>query len=165
MSTVYATAADLLVRYDRRMVADLISDSGLSDPNPTTSAVVSAALADASAEIDRAALYGKRYTLDDLALLGTAEDPTLKRMACDLAMGLLYARRGRGVPDGHQEMIDATRDALEDLRAGRHILPLDPQINAQTVSVYRPSRTELRRLDPFATSPIYPDATRYVGGA
>lgn len=98
----YCDANELLQRYDKRRVAQLIADDGII---PDSGSIASnsnllAALVDATAEINSAVLIGKRYTVDQLDPLSPTAALTdtgfylLKRLAADLAFGYLVARRG-----------------------------------------------------------------------
>ena len=93
----YATPADMLARYDARRLGDLVEDAGTrvtasglaSDPN------LQAALDDAAGMIDASLLRGGRYLPTDLTGLAPASSSwkLLLRLNCDLAYGLLLARR------------------------------------------------------------------------
>ena len=155
VSRQYCTYAQFASRYDVRKLADLSSDSGTSTTDPSTSSIVADALTDASADIDSAIKAGKTYTEGQLDELLSRGDQTLVRLCATLAMGYMYARRGAGVPDGHQRLIDRAEDTLRDLARGEMVLGTVTD-SAQTPSAYRPSDAERRRLFPASTLPIYP---------
>ncbi len=100
----YITSADVILRYDRRRVADLLSDIDGSPVEPADlpgSASLSAIILDACAEIDAAVTVGNKYTKDELATLAADGDGgyLLKRLACDIVWASLLAFKGLGDAD------------------------------------------------------------------
>ncbi len=100
----YITSADIILRYDKRRVAELLSDNDASPVDASAlsgSSALRAMCEDASSEIDAAVTVGNRYTELDLATL--AADPhdgaLLRRIACDLVWGYLLAFKGLGDAD------------------------------------------------------------------
>jgi phage gp36-like protein len=135
----YASASDMLTRYDPRPIGDLVKDDG-SRASPSTllnDPVLAAALQDASGLVDSATLVGGRYSPGDLAGLAPTDNTTLflKRLVCDLAYGLLISRRGYSRADqlaqapNYQEALAL----LEKLRAGELIFDIPDVINAGRV--------------------------------
>ena len=95
----YATGKDLCLYYDRRRVAQLVTDDGRPPPESTVDShpVVAAMLRAASDEAAAACGVGKKYTPLDLATLAGGTDAgssLLKQIVCHIAFGLLLARRG-----------------------------------------------------------------------
>lgn len=92
----YAAPTDMLARYDARRVGVLVRDDGTmasagalqSDTN------LQAALDDGASLINAACLRGGRYQPADLTGLTGVDKALLLRLNCDLAYGLLVARRG-----------------------------------------------------------------------
>ena len=114
----YATAQDLLTRYDSRRVSDLVSDTGTRSVYPDSSPVVAAVLEDASGMVDAACRVAKRYTVTELANLTGSTRSLLVRLVCDLAFGLLVARRGYSAQD-QTAMAPQTKAANEMLEMER----------------------------------------------
>lgn len=135
----YATAVQLLARYDSRRIAELNSDTGspVTPVDPVSvSTPVGAALLDASAMLDSALQAGKRYPRDVLDTLVADADPSkgaaIVRVVCDLAVGLLVARRG--LPAEELKSLapnyDESKEWLGKLRDGQHVLDWDDAIQA-----------------------------------
>lgn len=119
----YATAQDLLTRYDARRVADLVSDTGSRSVYPDSSPVVAAVLDDASGMVDAACRVAKRYTVADLNSLTGSTKALLVRLVCDIAFGLLVARRGYSAQDqtAMAPQTKAANEMLEMIRRGERL--------------------------------------------
>ncbi len=116
-----ATVADLLDRWDSRLVDDLAGDPG-APGGAATSPRVAAALRGASGEVRAAALAGKRYSPEDLAGLGEDDAAYLKDLVCALAILRLTA--GRVAPIGEEQwraLREDTRERLRELERGERI--------------------------------------------
>lgn len=118
----YATPADMITRYDVRVLGDLVSDTGtrVASGSLSANAVLLAVLEDASGEIDSACLQAKRYTSADLAALTGNSAAHLKRITCTIAFGLLWERRPWSDDDdsGREEAQKRARQQLDMLRKG-----------------------------------------------
>lgn len=135
----YATAAQLLSRYDSRRVAELNSDTGTAvtptDP-VSVSSPVGAALYDASAMLDSALQSGRRYSRTALATLVADADASkgspIVRMVCDIAMARLLMRRG--LPAGEiDRQVPGYKDALtwmQRLANGEDVLDIAANLDA-----------------------------------
>jgi hypothetical protein len=131
-SSSYLTPAELLERYDARLVCQYVSDTGVPDDSTQilTDPNLLAILADASAMVESAALVGGRYRPGDLQALTATNNGTLryiggglvKRLVANLAMGLLRQRRGMRDDQPFPPYEDALRQ-LELLRKGETIFP------------------------------------------
>jgi phage gp36-like protein len=122
----YATPAELLVRYDARRVGDLVSDTGDRDTNPVASPVLAACLDDASGHIDSACRVGGRYSTTELDTMVGNGSSLLIRLTCDIAYGLLVARRGYSATD-QQAMAPNYKpalDMLELIRKGERVFDI-----------------------------------------
>ena len=128
----YATPADMIVRFDSRELGDLVSDTGarVSEANLPADTKLLAILDDASGRIEGALLVGSRYTIDDLTSLTGNAAAYLKRITCDVAMGMLWERRPEGASDARVAAMERSESHLEDLRKGRNIFGLEPQQDA-----------------------------------
>lgn len=138
----YATPADLITRYDARVVGDLVSDSGIkvNRQDLQDHAVLLAILLDASGEIDAAILQAKRYTAAQLAALTGNSLNHLKRLTCTIAFGLLWERRPWADEDdsGREEAQKRARQALESLRKGITIFDVEDAKDAGLPDSYEP---------------------------
>jgi phage gp36-like protein len=105
----YANEADLQARLGPELLALLADEDGDGSPDPSLLLV---ALEDASAEID-AALSGRYATPIDPA------PPSLKRLAVDLAVHLLFSRRREAISDEHLERWRVARALLERIARGQ----------------------------------------------
>lgn len=135
----YATAAQLLTRYDSRRVAELNSDTGspLTPGDPVLiTTPVGAAIYDASAMVDSALQSGRRYTRDVLDALIADPDPSkgapIVRVVCDIAYARLLMRRG--IPAKEiDELAPGYKDALawvHGLATGETVLDVDSNLAA-----------------------------------
>lgn len=157
---------DLVLRYDRRRIADLVGDAGVRvDPSTVeTNPVVLAAIADAVDVLKSAVRVGSRYSATDLqddpdSLVNDAGKPLVKRLVCNLAFGLLTARRGYAA-DEIAKLAPLYADSLqllEQLRQGDRILDSDDAAAAGL-----PSHEEFRPLGAVTPS-LLSDSHRYFG--
>lgn len=157
---------DLVARYDRRRLADLVADAGTRvDPSTVEDhANVAVAIDDALAMLLSAVRVSSRYTADDLR----AEPPPaandegkslVKRIVCDLAFGLLNSRRGYAA-DEMQRLAPRYFEALQQLellRRGERILDSDTHAAAGL-----PGSEPFRPLG-SSTPSLLSDAHRYFG--
>lgn len=157
---------DLVARYDRRRLADLVADAG-ARVDPTTvedNANVAVAIDDAVDLLYSAVRVGSRYTADDLRAepapaVNDEGKPLVKRLVCDLAFGLLNARRGYAA-DEMQRLAPRYFEAmqmLELLRRGERILDSDAHAAAGL-----PGSERFRPLG-SGTPSLLSDAHRYFG--
>lgn len=118
----YATSADMIKRYDANRVGQLVKDDGTKATTAAlvTDDVLAAALDDASQLLRSAFRAGNRYTDDDITdILASAGAALLIRLTCDIAYGLLMARRGYPEAD-IQNNTPRYKDAMETIRAIRN---------------------------------------------
>lgn len=156
----YAIPSDLYTRYDSRRVGELVNDDGTRstttqlDSNATALAV----LADASSMIDAAVLAGNRYLQSDLAALVSDPNggPFLKRLTCDLAWGLLNARRGYTNEElaARAPMFARALDTLDKLHDGERVFEI-----AASLAAGKPLNAKLSSHVTLLTS----NAQRYFG--
>lgn len=130
----YASAADLVNRYDARIIGDVIGDADqrVTEANLASNAKVQAALEDATGQIKSAATVANKYTEDSLQTLADAQDPLLVRMTCDLAMGYLLNRRHLSTEP--YEAVRRAEDWLALLRLGERVLNLQENKDAGNVN-------------------------------
>lgn len=137
-TSAYAFISDLLARYDERVVRQLCTDSeyepqkgDVLDASNPAGAKASAALADASGDIEAAALVGGRYTVADLAALVGNGLATLKRLTCVLAMDYLNQRRAD--PSYQVSLqVQQAKAFLDALSEGDRIFGLQEVVDAGT---------------------------------
>ena len=142
----YATAAQLLERYDARDIGDLVSDTGdqaspidlLSHPLMTT------VLEDASGAVEAALLVGNRYTPSDLEGLTGNSASYLERMGCDIAMAYLLARRPGFEPDRMKSQYELSEMHLERMRSGENVLNMTDQRDAGNPNIDGPTLVRLQ---------------------
>lgn len=135
-TTSLLSPAEFLKRFDIRLVADLISDTGArtgGSPNPNASVVqgdpnLAAALLDATGDTEAACIRGERYQPADLFNLANGLNPgqttsaaqgRLFRLIGRLAMCYLYERRPDKGPI--PETYKIAWDHLDALAAGEQI--------------------------------------------
>lgn len=132
----YATPEQMIVRYDARRLGQLVRDDGstTSTSDLVNDQTLMAMLDDASGMVNQACRTGNRYTLDHLSQVATdskTQGP-LVRLVCDLAWGLLWARRG--LPAGQfQDMAPRYAEGLallEKLRYGQLVFDLPGHVLA-----------------------------------
>ena len=142
---MYATAQDLIDRFDVRLLGDLASDTDafVAEADLPSNARIAAALTDASAVVDSALLAAGKLTQPQLDEIKTDGDPTLRRIVSDLALGDLYSARGRGVPDGHRQRVDRAEDDLAAIRRGTHAINVS-RVQSSSVPGATRSRPETR---------------------
>jgi phage gp36-like protein len=158
---LYATAADMLARFDARVLGDLVNDtdSQVDSIGLQSDAVLLAMLGDASGDIEAALLVGGRYTIVDLEALASALPPTngtafLKRMCCDITLAYLLRRRPSKNADSDKAAADMAERHLDKLRGGDAIFPLD-----KTIDATEPELVGMRLID-FQNMGLIRDRTR-----
>lgn len=126
----YATAAQLLERYDARVLGEYAGDSGavIAPGSLPANTRVIAALNDASAMIDAALMKSRKYTSANITAAGYLPI----RMCCDLAAGLILEARmlpqeevGQLVPRYKE-----ARDWCDRLSVGTEVLPIEGNLDA-----------------------------------
>ena len=144
--TALATVADLKARYDVRRLADLSSDTGVRTPpaeiddDLAITHPIRQSLLDATAMILSASRVSARYTLaelygDETTSPATPGSTTAKRLCCDLAFGLLTARRGYSAKEleAMAPQFVAAQQQLELLRRGDRIFDIYTIVNGVVV--------------------------------
>lgn len=146
----YATPAQLMQRYDVRVLGDLASDNGVrvDQPGLVSNTNIQAALDDASGEIEAALLQGERYTTSDLSSLTGNSAKYLVRLTCKIAFGLLWERRPWSDDDDRREQaMDQARKALDQLRKGEHVFDVAAVKDAGLPAQRTPSVTTITNLN------------------
>lgn len=151
------TVQQLVDRYDRRNIAQLLSDENMQVPATelNTNQRLLSILKDASGEFKSALSVGFQYTDENFAELAELNNPVVVRLICALAMGYLYERRGIGVPDATERTIRWAREQLVELQKGRKVLDIVANKEAQNPTPVM--RTQSQRIEgqSWSTSPMF----------
>jgi len=97
-TTVYITAAQFLRYFDSRIVAELLSDTGVKVADPANDPTLAELMQAASGEVESYALKGGRYSSADLADLAggtTNHSFYLRKLVATIVMDSLRSRRSR----------------------------------------------------------------------
>ena len=119
----YATADDMIARYDSRSIGNLVTDDGqrAEEVELSTNEKVTTSLSSATGRVNAACLRGNRYTVDELAGLTGDDAEYLKDIVCAQAFLILWRRR----PHGDDQLRDAVKEevdeALKQLRTGEMV--------------------------------------------
>lgn len=149
----YATSADLLLRKDSREIGDLVSDNNDRVPESELSAntKLTAALSDASGDVNAALLAGGRYTVAQLEALTGDSLSYLKRIVCEIAMYYLLVRR----PDLNRDTLEYYRDMRETLlgmlKTGADVFNIEASIGASLPEVDGPTTLGMHDLNLLRT--------------
>lgn len=146
---VYATPADMAVRYDVRTLGDLVADDGTRVDSTAiqTNTTLEAILVDASGEFESCMLHGNRYSADDLAALDGNSLGLAKRIVCKLAMGMLWERRQYIDLEKAEEAMEAARKTMDKLRKGEYVFNITANIQAGNPEVITPTMSSISRLN------------------
>lgn len=130
----YITSTQFVRQYDRTRVCELLANGG-DDPIAVSALSTNEKLADfleaASGLIDSACLVAERYSPESLQTLADDDDSRsgalLRRIAGDLAYGMLIASRGLSLAEVTQQapMYAMALSFLESLRLGERLFPID----------------------------------------
>lgn len=145
-----ATPADLLARWDARLLYDLAGDDGAPvDPgsfadNPR----VAAALRGAAGEVRSAVLKGGRYRIEQLQSLSEDDAAYLKDIICGLAMLRLTACRVSTIgTEVWQELRRDLRERLEEIERGDRVFATDDAISAGLPKADGPKAVDYQRMN------------------
>lgn len=164
----YATPAQMLQRFDYRMIGDLVADDGtqVSSANLLTDANLQAALDDASGAIDGALRASDRYTETELSSLSQT-DKHLVRITCDITVLYLVDRRPHAIrmTEILERILARAAQHIEDLRSGKNILDINAHDNAGSPTVDAPTSVEIQLLNltRYQTQHVYPVTIRPNG--
>lgn len=156
MPVPYATIAQFKDAVDERLLEELGIDAeadGVVDANNT---IVMASLTRASHEIESFALRGGMYTTTDLDLLQSQSNWLLIGITCDLAIGILMARRGGQFSDAIRDRLDKANSMLAGLARGERVFPLADTISASRPKVSIMSQQQRGALGMVADSEFFP---------
>lgn len=147
--TAYATAIDLVARYDVDLIRDLATDrENVTRSEIVTDNRVSVALQDASGEVEVALLAGGRYSVEQLQSLEGNSRNHLKQIVCGLAMAALHSRRPESAD---KQFIDAlsekSREAIRALKRGENIFGLPEILSASTPEATGPNAIQIQQAN------------------
>lgn len=148
----YCTPAQLLERYDARVIGDCVSDDATGvrvDPTDLlTNPIVLSHLEQASGEIEVSLMQGGRYEVADLSGLTGGSLAFLVALCADLTFASLWRRRSWTADDDRGRVVaEAARAELERIRKGEHIFGIPKIVEAGLPATAGPSRVALRRLN------------------
>lgn len=132
----YATGSDLIARYDVDLVGDLATDSRepIEQSAVPNLPLVTTALLDASGMIDVNLATGGRYKPADLETLTGNSVNHLKRITCDIAMGLLLQRRtDMKYQELAEKVVAGSKQHLMALARGENIFGIESVLNAGSI--------------------------------
>lgn len=148
--TAFATAADMITRYDVRLLGDLCADDGsrvteaalksTTSPNP----IMAAALDSASGKVKAAVLRAGRYTVMQLEALTGESQAYLVDLTCQIAFWMLWRRRpySEAYDSQLKNAKEAYDESLESLRTGDEIFEVDVVIEAGKPKIETVTRVE-----------------------
>jgi hypothetical protein len=158
MSIPYATVTEFSKVVDVRALAELGGDSDADSTVDANNAILTGALTRASHEVRSYALRGAQYSSADLDTLQAADDWSLKGLVCDIALGILIARRVGGIPDSVKDRLAKANQSLLDLRDGKIVFGglANVRADAGVPGVSVVSIPERERLGMATDQPFYP---------
>lgn len=156
MPVPYATVAQLVSTIDERLLAELGIDAEADGAVDQNNAILVAALTRASHEVQSFALRGGIYTESDLDAMQASVNWTLIGTVCDLAYGILIARRGGPFGEAVKDRVDKANSMLVDLRDGRRVFPISTNVDASRPSLSIISQAQRGQLGMVADSDFFP---------
>jgi hypothetical protein len=119
MPVPYADTNDFKLAFDERALKELGSDTDADGTVNSGNAIIQTALVRASDEVRTFTLRGGVYTAAQLDQIQSSGDWALKGLVCDIAFGILIARRGGAIPDSVAARLEKADRTLRDLRDGK----------------------------------------------
>lgn len=125
----YASADDLIARYDidqlKRLVTDSRTDISVADLR--IHANLTACLRSAAGMVEASLLHGARYSIDDLTSLTGNSQAYLVDLVCQIAFEHLLRRRSKD-PQEREQIESRVQNSLKMLASGHDVFALTPQI-------------------------------------
>lgn len=156
MPVPYATVTQFTEAVDARLLAELGIDSEADGAVNSGNTIIMAALTRASHEVQSFALRGGIYTESDLDAMQSATNWMLIGVVCDLALGILLARRGGPFGDAVRDRIDKANALLVDLRDGMRVFPISGNIDAAKPALSIITQVQRGNLGMVADSEFFP---------
>ena len=131
-AAAYVTAAEFMDFYDSRIVGQLVADDKVpvDEASLLTNTRLARILKAASGDVEAAAFMGGKYTAEDLNALTVNGAEMLKALVSDIAILKLKKRRAHSIHPGDTGIAEAVQDALDRLRQGEAIFPLQAHADA-----------------------------------
>lgn len=144
----YATAEDMVARFDESLLRDLCSDGDTPVVDLAGSAKMVAALATGAGKIEAAVYVSNNYTPAELATLTGNSLALLVDLNCGLAMGTLLRRRpGRAADDVQKAIIEEANEMLEQIRSGTRLFTLEVHAESGLPTIGGPTAVDYSRLN------------------
>jgi hypothetical protein len=156
MPVPYATVAQLVSTIDERLLAEIGIDAEADGVVDGSNAILVAALTRASHEVQSFALRGGVYTESDLDAMQAATNWALIGTVCDLAYGILIARRGGPFGDSVKDRVAKANSMLKDLRDGMRVFPISGAVEASKPSLSVITESQRGALRMVADSDFFP---------
>lgn len=143
----FATAADMIARFDSRTLGDLCSDDDhrVSEAGLLTNDKMTVALDSATGKILAATLRAARYSRDDLDTLTGESLALLIDMTCRVALWNLWQRKPYAEDQQRTFSKQNADESLELLRKGDHVFDVAAAIEAGLPNVETISREVIQR--------------------
>lgn len=148
---------NLLVFADTRELQGLGADDNSTATVDNNNTILNGALDAASGEVEMAALAGGRYSEQDLLDLQTDVDMGLIGIVCNIAMYILYARRGREIPPARMRAWEAAQKRLDEIRDGSQVFRDDQVIEQGQLHVSVIGQAQRDELNLVSDEPFFPD--------
>lgn len=145
---MFASASDMLNRYDARTLGDMVSDNDdrVSSADLLSDAKLEAALNDATGRIVAALRQGQRYEVSDLSALTGESSYHLIRLTCDLAFAALWNRKPYHDNELGDQVQERAEKDLDRLRKGEHVFDVDAVTDAGLPIATGPTTVEVNSL-------------------
>lgn len=143
--TAFATAADMMNRYDVTTLGDICGDAGvrITPAQLPTNTKLLTALNSATGKIKANALRAGRYTVADLEGLTGESKAYLADLTCRVAFWYLWQRKPyTDDQQRHQLKADAD-DAIEEIRTGAECFEVQDAIDAGHPTISTVTRVEI----------------------
>ena len=140
-----ATAADMIARYDSRILGDLVSSNKVAVPEDelVDNEVLATALSSATGTVIAAVLKAERYTVEELELLTDDALDYLKDIICQVAIWRLYSRKPYSNDKFREDCQKGYHDILSELRKGAIVFDVARAQDAGTPKIDRITRLEV----------------------
>ena len=122
--SAYATTAQLIERFDARVLGDIASDDGaaVSEPGLAANPKLLAALNSASGEVEASVIAGGIYTVAQLVAMTGNAQYLLVDLTCCVAMCKLLKRRASSSSEALMKAVcEDAREMIQSLRKGEAV--------------------------------------------
>ncbi len=150
----YATAADMVARYDANTLGDLCSpaDDGTPELDLASNARMAAALEEGAGRVAAACFVSRLYSAEDLAALTGPSLALLVGLNCQLAMAqLMFTRPEKYAAELVRDFRQDAETYLTMLQQGKRIFDSDAQEDAGLPTIDGPTALEIQNLNLITT--------------